>query len=90
MIIFFQTATTEVSVFKKEDINTRIIESLKELHLPTIRQTYKDHTRKSGRRVFELRGISLGAPGSGNRGKNTKKNRKASEGIQTAIRKDNG
>jgi len=34
-------------VFNKEEINTRIIESLKELHLPTIRQTYKDHTERA-------------------------------------------
>lgn len=47
MIIFFQTATTEVSVFKKEEINTRIIKSLKELHLPTIRQCYKDQTERA-------------------------------------------
>lgn len=34
-------------MFKKEEINTRIIKSLKELHLPTIRQCYKDQTERA-------------------------------------------
>lgn len=34
-------------MLNKEEINTRIIKSLKELHLPTIRQCYKDQTERA-------------------------------------------